>query len=170
MVAMRRPPDELQSLRSSEITPTQCRMARAAVALGVRDLATAAGVSTNTISRFERGETLHARTVAAVRTALESAGVEFIAENGGGPDPDNDLFLSSIKVLDLLIEAVSPKVHTGFGRDELYIDPQDISQPSHTALKDVSDAELLTNPPHVYRLAVFGVGRLARDGEGFGDV
>jgi transcriptional regulator with XRE-family HTH domain len=60
-------------------------MARAALSLGVRDLATAAGVSTNTISRLERGEALHSRTLAAVRAALESAGVEFIAGNGGGP-------------------------------------------------------------------------------------
>jgi transcriptional regulator with XRE-family HTH domain len=85
MVAMREPPGKLQSLQSSEITSAQCRMARAAVAIGVRDLAAAAGVSTNTIARFERGDALRARTLAAVRAALESAGVEFIAENGGGP-------------------------------------------------------------------------------------
>jgi transcriptional regulator with XRE-family HTH domain len=60
-------------------------MARAAIELGVRALAEAAKVSTNTITRFERGEPLRERTVDAVRAALESAGVEFIAENGGGP-------------------------------------------------------------------------------------
>lgn len=60
-------------------------MARAALELGVRELAEAAQVSTNTITRFERGEPLKERTVAAIRTALESAGVIFIAENGGGP-------------------------------------------------------------------------------------
>jgi hypothetical protein len=85
MVAMREPSDKPKPLHSSEITPAQCRMARAAVALGVRDLAAAADVSTNTIARFERGETLLPRTGAAIRAALESAGVEFIAENGGGP-------------------------------------------------------------------------------------
>ncbi len=62
----------------------QCRMARAAVGWGVRDLATAAKVSPDTIARFERGETLYPRTVEAIRAALEAAGVEFIAENGGG--------------------------------------------------------------------------------------
>ena len=67
------------------MTPAQCRMARAAIELGVRALAEAAKVSTNTITRFERGEPLRERTVDAVRAALESAGVEFIAENGGGP-------------------------------------------------------------------------------------
>jgi len=60
-------------------------MARAARNMGVRDLAAAAQVSTNTITRLERGEALHPRTLAAIRAALEAAGVEFIAENGGGP-------------------------------------------------------------------------------------
>ena len=59
-------------------------MARAALSLGVRELANLAEVSTNTITRMERGETLHARTTATIRTALEAAGVEFIPENGGG--------------------------------------------------------------------------------------
>jgi hypothetical protein len=36
------------------------------------------------ISRLEAGEELKPRTVAAIRAALEAAGVEFIAENGGG--------------------------------------------------------------------------------------
>ena len=32
-----------------------------------------------------KGETLHQRTVIAIREALEIAGLEFIDENGGGP-------------------------------------------------------------------------------------
>ncbi|MDO9713316.1 helix-turn-helix domain-containing protein [Paracraurococcus lichenis] len=60
-------------------------MARAAIGLGVRDLAAAAGVSPTTITRLERGEELYPRTVAAVRAALESKGVIFINANGGGP-------------------------------------------------------------------------------------
>ncbi|WP_041786107.1 helix-turn-helix domain-containing protein [Rhodospirillum centenum] len=60
-------------------------MARVALNLGVRDLAVAAKVSTQTISRFERGDELKPSTIAAIRTALESAGVELIPENGGGP-------------------------------------------------------------------------------------
>lgn len=66
------------------MTPEQCRMARAGLNLGVRDLAGLAQVSTNTITRLERGESLYPRTIEAIRTALEAAGVEFIAENGGG--------------------------------------------------------------------------------------
>jgi predicted transcriptional regulator len=59
-------------------------MARAALLLGVRDLAAMAKVSPTTITRLERGEGIYPRTLSAIRSALESAGVEFIAENGGG--------------------------------------------------------------------------------------
>nr|WP_025828424.1 helix-turn-helix domain-containing protein [Acetobacter persici] len=59
-------------------------MARAGLGLGVRELAALADVSTNTITRLERGEALYPRTVEAIRSALEAAGVEFIPENGGG--------------------------------------------------------------------------------------
>jgi len=47
-------------------------------------LAAAADVSPTTITRLERGESLYGRTVDAIQAALEAAGVEFIAENGGG--------------------------------------------------------------------------------------
>jgi len=63
----------------------QCKMARIALGLGVRELAELAKVSPDTVARLERGEELKERTVDALRTALEKAGVEFIAENGGGP-------------------------------------------------------------------------------------
>ena len=62
----------------------QCKMARAAIGLGVRELAVKADVSPNTIARLERGEAMRESTVEAIRAALESAGVEFIPENGGG--------------------------------------------------------------------------------------
>jgi predicted transcriptional regulator len=67
------------------MTPAQCRMARAALEIGVKELAEKASVSTNTIVRLERGEALRPRTLAAIRAALESAGVIFVGENGGGP-------------------------------------------------------------------------------------
>ncbi|UPG74726.1 helix-turn-helix transcriptional regulator (plasmid) [Roseomonas gilardii subsp. gilardii] len=59
-------------------------MARAALGLGVREVAEAAKVSPDTVVRLERGETLKERTIDAIRGALEVAGVEFIPENGGG--------------------------------------------------------------------------------------
>ena len=64
--------------------PVQCKMARAALGLGIRELASVSDTSTDTILRFERGEGLRRRTVEAIRSALEAAGVEFIPENGGG--------------------------------------------------------------------------------------
>lgn len=62
----------------------QCKMARVAVGLGVRELAALAGVAQATISRLERGEELKDSTVITIKVALENAGVEFIDENGGG--------------------------------------------------------------------------------------
>jgi transcriptional regulator with XRE-family HTH domain len=69
---------------AAKLLPVQCRMARTALNLGIRELAELARVSSNTVSRLEAGEELKERTVAAIRAALEAAGVEFIAENGGG--------------------------------------------------------------------------------------
>ena len=58
-------------------------MARAALRLSVRDVATMANVSTNTLTRLENGEELKPRTLEAIRNALEKAGVEFT--NGDQP-------------------------------------------------------------------------------------
>ncbi len=44
-----------------------------------------AGVSHDTIVRFEGGQELKPRTIAAIRAALEAAGVIFVEENGEGP-------------------------------------------------------------------------------------
>jgi transcriptional regulator with XRE-family HTH domain len=71
--------------RAPPLSMAQCRMARDALGLTVRDLASRAKVSTNTITRLERGEALGVRKLGIIRTALEAAGVEFIDEDGGGP-------------------------------------------------------------------------------------
>jgi transcriptional regulator with XRE-family HTH domain len=63
--------------------PVQCKMARVALDLGVRDLAKLAQVAPATVSRFEAGEELKPRTIEAMQRALESAGVEFT--NGDQP-------------------------------------------------------------------------------------
>jgi DNA-binding Xre family transcriptional regulator len=65
--------------------PVQLDMALAAIGWGTRDLSRSCGVSLDTIARFKRGERLRDTTIATMRAALETAGVEFIAENGGGP-------------------------------------------------------------------------------------
>ncbi|OWJ76983.1 transcriptional regulator [Haematobacter genomosp. 1] len=60
-------------------------MARAALRLGVREVAELSGVSTMTISRFENGQSGgQAETLRKLQAALEAAGVQFIPENGGG--------------------------------------------------------------------------------------
>lgn len=61
-------------------------MARAALRIGVRDLAKMAGMSPMTITRFENGRSGgYASTLQKIQAALEAAGIEFIPENGGGP-------------------------------------------------------------------------------------
>jgi transcriptional regulator with XRE-family HTH domain len=66
------------------ISPEQCRMARAGLGMTAEALAAAAGVSKVTLSDFEIGKrSPHPRTLAAVRSALEAAGVEFM--NGDKP-------------------------------------------------------------------------------------
>jgi hypothetical protein len=75
---------QLNSLQGYEkVLPVQCRMARAALGLGVRKLAAAAKMSPDTVVRFERGERLRERTIASLRQVLEAAGVEFT--NGKRP-------------------------------------------------------------------------------------
>ena len=67
------------------ISAAQSRAGRALLAWTQGQLADAARASQKTVADFERGATTpHPRTVAALAAALESAGIEFIAENGGG--------------------------------------------------------------------------------------
>src|SRR5207302_8840056 len=76
----------LQCQQVKMITPEQCRMARAALGLGVRDLADMASVSAMTVTRFENRRSQGAPdTVQKLRRVLESAGVIFIEQNGDGP-------------------------------------------------------------------------------------
>lgn len=66
------------------MTPVQIKMARAALGWGVRELAKAAGVTANTVSRIEGGADAMQSTVAAVQAALEAAGVEFTNDDRPG--------------------------------------------------------------------------------------
>ena len=60
-------------------------MARAALKWGVRELAGAAKVSPATVTRIEAELPANSSTLSAIRTALEAAGVIFVAPNGEGP-------------------------------------------------------------------------------------
>ena len=58
----------------------QIKMARAAVGWGVRELAAAAGVTANTVTRIEMGKDAKQSTMDALQSALETQGVRFIEE------------------------------------------------------------------------------------------
>jgi len=67
-------------------TSAQIRAARHLANLSQADLAEATGLSLPTIKRAEseRDVSVSAAAIDAIRAALEAAGIEFIAENGGG--------------------------------------------------------------------------------------
>jgi ribosome-binding protein aMBF1 (putative translation factor) len=70
------------------LSSAQIRAARAILRWSAVDLAQAASLGVNTIRRAEVADLGTSLTVAnelAIRHALESAGIEFIDENGGGP-------------------------------------------------------------------------------------
>jgi transcriptional regulator with XRE-family HTH domain len=92
------------------MTPAQCKMARAALDMELRELAERAKVATGTIVRLERGESLKERTIEAIRTALESAGVEFIAENGGGPGVRLKKIAKCVEEISQQIDALEDKI------------------------------------------------------------
>lgn len=67
------------------MTSAQVRAARGLINWTVRDLAEKAGVHRNTVTNIETGRYGGSpEAIAAIRQALENAGVEFIPENGGG--------------------------------------------------------------------------------------
>jgi transcriptional regulator with XRE-family HTH domain len=73
-------------MHDEQISSGQCRAARALLGLQQAELAVAARVARKTLADFEGGKSApQPRTLIAIRTALETAGVEFIPENGGGP-------------------------------------------------------------------------------------
>jgi transcriptional regulator with XRE-family HTH domain len=68
------------------VTPAQCRAARGLLGWSQHELARQAGVGIVTVHQLETGASQPRRaTLEVIRRALESAGVEFIDENGGGP-------------------------------------------------------------------------------------
>lgn len=78
------------------ISANQCKAARAMLGWSQQDLARESGVNKRTIMDFESGSrTPLLATLRAVHNALDAAGVQMIARNGGGPgvrwkDPEAD--------------------------------------------------------------------------------
>lgn len=67
------------------LTPGQCRAARALLDWTQDDLADRAEVSRSTVRNFEGGQhELQRATSAAIRRALEAAGVTFLGPDAGG--------------------------------------------------------------------------------------
>ena len=91
------------------MTSAQMRAARGLVNWSVRELSERSGVHRNTITNFETGKSGgDPDTIAKLQRALESAGVEFIPENGGGagvrlrksPAPDHHLPNGEAGIID----------------------------------------------------------------------
>ena len=68
-----------------EIKANQIAAARVLLGITQIQLADLSGISPSTVKRIESGLAVTAANRSAVRAALAKAGVEFIAENGGGP-------------------------------------------------------------------------------------
>jgi transcriptional regulator with XRE-family HTH domain len=68
------------------ISAGQCRAARGLLGWSQQDLAKVARVGVVTVHQLENGLSQPRRaTLEVIRRAFESAGIEFIDENGGGP-------------------------------------------------------------------------------------
>jgi hypothetical protein len=75
-------------MKREKLSSSQIRAARALLRWSAVELAQASALGANTIRRAEVADeetSLTAANELAVRRALESAGFEFIDENGGGP-------------------------------------------------------------------------------------
>jgi len=80
--------DQKSQAQVLPLSSAQIRAARSLIRWTAEDLASASALSVATIRRAELTEDATALTAAndlAIRHALESAGVDFIDENGGGP-------------------------------------------------------------------------------------
>jgi transcriptional regulator with XRE-family HTH domain len=72
-------------MTAADITPAQCRAARALLRWSQKELARKSRVGEITIINFETEKTAPlAGTLLLLRQALEAAGIEFIEEDGGG--------------------------------------------------------------------------------------
>ena len=75
------------NMKKQLISGSQIRAARALLKLSAADLARQSSLGVNTIRRAEAAERTSLTTAneLALRRVFDSAGIEFIDENGGGP-------------------------------------------------------------------------------------
>jgi hypothetical protein len=96
-----------------KITGRQIAAARSMVGRTQAELAKKANISVPTLKRMEASAGPAAgltNNVAAVRAALESAGVEFIAENGGGPGVRLKKTAKGVEEISQEIDALEDKI------------------------------------------------------------
>ena len=67
------------------LTGDQCRIGRAAIGLGLDDLARAAAVAPADLVALERGDAIASETAGKIARALEAAGVTFFSDAEGRP-------------------------------------------------------------------------------------
>jgi transcriptional regulator with XRE-family HTH domain len=68
------------------MTPAQSRAARGLIEWSQSELASRSNLGLSTIRNFEKGRRVPSvNNLAAIKQALESAGIVFIPENGEGP-------------------------------------------------------------------------------------
>lgn len=65
------------------LTRNQVKMARAALGWSTTELARQAGITANTVTRFENGSNVTLATVEKMKEAFERAGIKWIPANGG---------------------------------------------------------------------------------------
>jgi DNA-binding XRE family transcriptional regulator len=74
------------STKNVDMSPSQCRAARALLDMTQTRLAQLAELGLSTVVDFEKERRqVSASATAAIQVALKWAGVDFIDENGGGP-------------------------------------------------------------------------------------
>src|SRR5208282_5636436 len=77
-------------------------------------------------------------------------------------DPRRDLVLQGEQVADIAVETLGPELRTGFGIDELDIDPYLVAGPLYAALEDVTHAQFSADPLDVI-VALVGESGVAGD-------
>jgi len=91
----------------------QARLARVALGLRFTDAAKLCDVAVETIRRIEiDDQTVKVATIEKVRAAFEKAGVEFIAENGGGPGVRLKKTAKGVEAISREIDALEDKIST----------------------------------------------------------
>lgn len=72
-----------QTARVFMLTRDQIRMARTAMHWTIKDLAREAGITPQTVTRFENGGNATLDTLTRIKEAFERAGITWVPENGG---------------------------------------------------------------------------------------